>query len=168
MSEPLPLHGIHYWEFKIKVSPKEEGPQQNQTEEQKTKEVEQTARSLLPQVSHSGGFVNFRSSQGASVRRSMEPKHFFVGLCQVNENHSMEDTHKSQNSVMLNLLDSSVWTNGSQVFNSSNKNVKIENPFEKIRETGEEQETQTIRVAIDLRFANNFESFWNEEENQLN
>lgn len=95
----------------------------------------------------------------------------FVGLCQVNENHSMEDTHKSQNSMLLNLLDSNFWSNGNQIqnFYGGTKNIKIKNPFEQQREKkkpseDEIVESDIIRIAIDLRFAQNFQSFWNEEE----
>lgn len=62
--------------------------------------------------------------------RPTKPRQLFVGLCQVNENHSMEDTHQSQNSVMLNLLDSNFWCNGQQIQNFQSKNIKIKNPFE--------------------------------------
>jgi hypothetical protein len=91
----------------------------------------------------------------------------FVGLCQVNENHSMEDTHKNQTSVMLNLLDSSVWTQGNQVFNGGLKSVKIKNPFEKMKEGSEQGQTvesDIIRIAVDLRYASNFRQFWNEDQ----
>ena len=56
----------------------------------------------------------------------------FVGLCSVDDNHSMEDTHKSENSVMLNLLDSTFWINGQRVQNFNTKNAKIQNPFDNI------------------------------------
>jgi hypothetical protein len=88
------------------------------------------------------GFVNFRNSsqrqsgfsnnQAGLNSRGADPKYMFVGLCQVNENHSMEDTHKSQNSMLLNLLDSNFWSNGNQIqnFYGGTKNIKIKNPFE--------------------------------------
>lgn len=71
--------------------------------------------------------------------RVTDPKYMFVGLCQVNENHSMEDTHKSQNSIMLNLLDSNFWNNGNQIqnFYGGTKSIKIKNPFEQQREKEE-------------------------------
>lgn len=75
----------------------------------------------------------------------------------------MEDTHKSQNSIMLNLLDSNVWSNGNQIqnFYGGTKNIKIKNPFEqKEKEADSEElsstESDIIRIAIDLRFAHNF------------
>ena len=75
----------------------------------------------------------------------------------------MEDTHKSQNSIMLNLLDSNVWNNGNQIqnFYGGTKNIKIKNPFEqKEKEADSEEhpstESDIIRIAIDLRFAHNF------------
>ena len=58
----------------------------------------------------------------------------FVGLCSVDDNHSMEDTHKSENSVMLDLLDSTFWIHGQKMQNFNTKNVKITNPFDTITE----------------------------------
>jgi hypothetical protein len=113
----------------------------------------------------------FSNNQAGLNSRGADPKYMFVGLCQVNENHSMEDTHKSQNSMLLNLLDSNFWSNGNQIqnFYGGTKNIKIKNPFEQQREKkkpseDEIVESDIIRIAIDLRFAQNFQSFWNEEE----
>lgn len=65
---------------------------------------------------------------------------------------------------MVNLLDQSIWTNGNQLFNSSSKHSKTKSPFETIRETNEPAESDILKIAIDLRYASNFQSFWNEEE----
>jgi hypothetical protein len=66
MSESLPLHGIHYWELKIKTH------QLGQKLDEQSEECE------------------------IKVNKSIkDPKYLFVGLCQVHENHSMEDTHKA-------------------------------------------------------------------------
>jgi len=39
-------------------------------------------------------------------------KTIFIGLCSLNENLSLEDVHRSKNSVVLNTYDSSFWSNG--------------------------------------------------------
>lgn len=126
-----------------------------------------------PASMSSFGVTNFRTSsqrQSGVNTRNVDPKSLFVGLCNVNENHSMEDTHKSQNSIMINLLDSTIWNNGNQIFYGGTKNIKIKSPFAYQKQEGDEEqvtESDTIRVAVDMRFASNFQTFWNEEEQNL-
>jgi len=105
MGEPLPLHGIHYWEIKLKT----ENP------------------TYLKKV--------------------------YLGLCNKNDNLSLENTYRSKSAILLNCFDSSFWNNGQQVQVFSNKYIKIKQPME---------DTDIIRIAIDLRFANQFESFWSD------
>ena len=63
---------------------------------------------------------------------------------------------------MLDLLDSDVWTGGQKVFSGGIKNIKIRNPFDKVNDdTKKEVESDIIRVAVDLRYASNFQQFWN-------
>jgi len=64
MGEAIPLHGIHYWEIKLKP----DNP------------------NLLKKV--------------------------YVGLCNINDNLSLENTYKSKSAIMLNCFDSSFWNNG--------------------------------------------------------
>ena len=95
--EPLPLHGIHYWEFKLKTD---------------------------------------------------NPSHLkkvYIGLCSLTDNQSLEDTWRSKSAVLLNCFDSSFWNNGTQIQVYSNKYIKIKQPME---------DTDIIRVAVDLRMAN--------------
>ena len=53
MSEPLPLHGIHYWEFKIKVHARqkerveEPHPTEAKSEESKAADIENTSGIVL-------------------------------------------------------------------------------------------------------------------------
>ena len=103
MGEPLPLHGIHYWEIKLKT----ENP------------------AYLKKV--------------------------YLGLCNKNDNLSLENTYRSKSAILLNCFDSTFWNNGQQVQVFSNKYIKIKQPME---------DTDIIRIAIDLRFASQFESFW--------
>ena len=107
MKEPLPLHGIHYWEIKLKT----ENP--------------------------------------ANLKK------VFVGLCNQTDNQSLEDTYRSKSAILLNCFDSSFWNNGQQVQVFSNKYIKIKQPME---------HTDIIRIAIDLRHANHFERFWEQQE----
>lgn len=85
MSEPLPLHGIHYWEFKVQGREIQKSEHSSGDEDKELKEPKY---------------------------RPVKPRQLFVGLCQVNDNHSLEDTHLIQSSVMLNVLDSNFWVNG--------------------------------------------------------
>lgn len=98
--DPLPLHGIHYWEFKLKT----ENP--------------------------------------------AHLKKVYIGLCSLQDNQSLEDTWRSKSAVLLNCFDSSFWNNGQQVQVFSNKYIKIKQPME---------DTDVIRVAVDLRLAHQFE-----------
>ena len=119
MSESLPLHGIHYWELKINVYPA--NSKKVVAENIDNKEMEQSDQSSKKEDSqNSAGATEEQTVVNRNVGNSMnllnsvsdkqkDPRFIFVGLCQVNENHSMEDTHKSQNSIMLNLLDSNFW-----------------------------------------------------------
>lgn len=197
VSEPLPLHGIHYWEFKIKASTRAKEVREDaandhdhelKSEESKSfKDIENTSGLHMESQSNQAhmltkpnghphfsnaslGFPGLATSgQAHSImnNKQVDPKQIFVGLCQVNDNHSMEDTHKSQSSVMLNLLDSSVWTHGNQVFNGGIKNARIKNPYEMMKESSDANQTvesDIIRIAVDLRYASNFEQFWRQEE----
>jgi len=106
MGESLPLHGIHYWELKLKT----ENP--------------------------------------ANLKK------VFVGLCNKRDNVSLEDVHRSKSAILLNCFDSTFWNNSQQVQVFSNKYIKIRQPME---------DTDIIRIAIDLRHANHFERFWSEQ-----
>lgn len=64
MSTPLPLHGIHYWEIKLKAD--------------------------------NPAFL----------------KKVYVGLCNVNDNLSLENTYRSKSAILLNVFDSSFWNSG--------------------------------------------------------
>jgi hypothetical protein len=77
MGEPLPLHGIHYWEVKLKT----DNP------------------AYLKKV--------------------------YLGLCNKNDNLSLENTYRSKSAILLNCFDSSFWNNGQQVQVFSNKYIKI-------------------------------------------
>jgi hypothetical protein len=79
---------------------------------------------------------------------------------------------------MLNLLDSNFWVDGQKLQNFSSKSVKIKNLFQelgspKIRreelpsvkrltddQGNEFHESEIIRIAVDLRFAENFKQLW--------
>ena len=97
MSDQLPLHGIHYWEIKLKTD--------NPTNLKKV----------------------------------------YVGLCSTIDNHSLEDTFRTKSAIMLNCFDSTFWNHGQQVQVFSNKYIKIKQPME---------DTDVIRIAVDLRMAN--------------
>jgi hypothetical protein len=75
---------------------------------------------------------------------------------------------------MLNLLDSNFWVDGQKLQNFSSKSVKIKNLFQElgspktrreelpsVKKLTDDQgnefcESEIIRIAIDLRFAENF------------
>ena len=67
MSEPLPLHGIHYWEFKVQ------------------------GRHEIQKSEHDSGEEDKELKE--PKYRPTKPRQLFVGLGQVNDNQSMEDTH---------------------------------------------------------------------------
>ena len=109
MGESLPLHGIHYWELKLKTD------------------------------------------NPANLKK------VFVGLCNKRDNVSLEDVYRSKSAILLNCFDSTFWNNGQQVQVFSNHYIKIRQPME---------DTDIIRIAIDLRHANHFERFWAEQRQQ--
>jgi len=93
MSESLPLHGIHYWEFKIKVFPKEinsdkekSGSEESKSSNEKDLLVSSLQQSRIPRQETERSFLygsreGHRQRQSANLMRSTEPKHMFVGLC---------------------------------------------------------------------------------------
>lgn len=150
MSEPLPLHGIHYWEFKVRAA---KDPKQARLEQTEVQKSDLVIKDTVPEISAENDATNTDDEEEAKSSvaspeaspkpatlphsRPVKPRQLFIGLCQVNDNHSMEDTHLVQSSVMLNALDSNFWCNGQQMQTfhpAAAKNIpKIKNPFEQDR-----------------------------------